>query len=80
MNFKAMSARQTFGWYFSGAIYGLCVLVVAVRSGFLYDEDMRIPAAVVFGISWIIGVIGLRLYLQNVDLTDFWSILGLKKK
>jgi hypothetical protein len=74
-----LSTVQRLGWYFSSAVYGLCL--VAIGTG---AEASGGPAPVfsiaVFLVSWLVGVFGLRLYLQDKDPTSFRSILGLDQK
>lgn len=79
MNLKELTKVQRLGWYGASLVYGLCVLAIGVKSGYLYNENISTVAASVFFIAWLAGVMGLRLHIQNVDPTDFKSILGVKK-
>lgn len=79
MKFRKMTSGQRLGWYFASTVYGLCVLAIGIQSGFLFDENIFVEAALVFILFWLVGVIGLRLYVQDVDPTSFRSIMGLKK-
>lgn len=79
MRINKLSTGQRLGWYFSSAVYGLCLVAIGTGAD-AFGGPAPILAIAVFLVSWLVGVFGLRLYLQDKDPTSFRSILGLDKK
>lgn len=77
---KPLSTGQSYGWYWASFLFGIFMVFFGIQTGYLSDQETFVFAAIVFGASWLVGVVGLRFYIQQVDPTDFMSILGLKKK
>ncbi len=74
-----LSVGQYLGWIWASAVYGLCVLYVASKSGSLESPDHLVPTAI-FIFCWLAGVGLLRIYVQDKDPMDFKDLLGLKRK
>lgn len=79
MSINKLSIGQRLGWYFSSAVYGLCLVAIGTAAD-AFGGPAPIFAIAVFLVAWLVGVFGLRLYLQDKDPTSFRSILGLDKK
>ncbi len=77
---QPLSTGQSYGWYWTSLLFGIFMVFFAIQTGYLTDQGTFVFATIVFGTSWIVGVVGLRFYIQEVDPTDFMSILGLRKK
>ena len=78
MKLKKMSNDQNTGWYLASIIYLFCILGVALNQDITWDTDEALFALGIFIFSGLVGVIGLRLYIQNIDPKDIKSILGIK--
>lgn len=76
MRFKELSDEQRKGWYIAGTIYGASILFVGHQAGALTG----VVEWLIFGLAWVAGLALLRVYIQDKDPTDFWDILGLRKK
>lgn len=80
---KPLSPGQRLGWYFASLIYGICVVAIAHGSldelDVLWDEEPWVIVAV-HALAWLVGVVLLRVYVQDKDPTDFVDIVGLKRK
>lgn len=83
MKLRKLNAAQSMGWGTSSMIYGTGLIVVFFTIGpggtaagaSSYDW----VAVAVFGAAWLVGVAGLRYYLQDKDPASFHSLLGLDK-
>lgn len=81
MKIKPLTTAQRHGWYFSSFIYGIFVFAIPGWDG-IYLNAHGIELFVICGIlglCWIVGVLGLRLYVQDKDPNNFQSLLGLRK-
>ncbi len=80
MKLKKLNKQQTIGLITASVIYALCIIFVAFgaqRDGQIAVNDSF--AVMVCGLAWFFGVIGLRVYFQNKDMSDFYDVFGLKK-
>jgi uncharacterized membrane protein len=87
MRLEKLNRQQYIGWAITSFTYGISLLIVAYinRDDFALGSDDTIfsPsnfALLVFGISWLVGVLGARFYIQDKDPNDFFSLIGIKKQ
>jgi len=74
---KPLSSLHRLGWYFASLVFGLCLVAVAVKADVVASRDSLPFAAFIFATSWLLGVVFLRFYIQQIeDPTSFKSILG----
>jgi hypothetical protein len=73
-----LSLGQRLGWYFASVGYGVCIAAIGVSADVFSGPAPEFAFAVFF-VFWIVGVIGLRFYVQDKDPTSFRSILGLSQ-
>lgn len=76
MKLKELSQAQRRGWYIAGTVYGACILFVGHQAGALTG----FVEWLIFGLAWAAGLILLRVYIQDKDPTDFWDIVGIRRK
>jgi hypothetical protein len=80
---KPLSVGQRLGWYLASLIHGACVVAIAHGSlddlDVLWAEEPWVIMAV-HAFSWLVGVALLRVYVQDKDPTDFFDIIGLKRR
>jgi hypothetical protein len=79
MRMTPLSFGQQLGWYFSSAVYGLCLIAIGFSAD-AFSGPVPEFAIGVFFACWMVGVVGMRLYLQDKDPTSFRSILGLRDR
>jgi uncharacterized membrane protein len=87
MRLNKLNRQQYIGWAIASFTYGISILIVAYlnRDDFALEFDdatfsVSNFALLVFCISWLVGVIGLRFYIQDKDPNDFLSLIGIKKQ
>jgi hypothetical protein len=78
MRLSKLSFGQRLGWYFASFVYGVCVIAVGFTHR-VFEGPTPGFAIGIFIISWLVGVLCLRIYLQDKDPTSFTSILGVDK-
>ena len=86
MKLRKMTVGQQLGWALASVIYGAGILFVAYahRDEFLGNPDNAFLTAdpvvwFALGIAWLVGVIGMRFYLQDKGPTNILSLLGIKQ-
>ncbi len=81
MKFKLqkLSRDQRLGWMGMSATCGVCFFYFAIGSDHLDSPDLWVPI-VVFTFCWLIMIGVFRLYIQDKDPLNFWSLLGFKRK
>lgn len=81
MKFKLqkLSLEQYSGWLWASFVYGICIVLIAIQSGYFDSSDQMFPIGV-FIFCWLVGVLLVRIYIQNKDPTDLKDLLRLKKK
>jgi hypothetical protein len=65
MKLKKIDDAQRLEWYVASLVYGIFVTYTATDSGFFMEGDSNWFPISVFVTSWLIGVVGIRLYLQQ---------------
>jgi hypothetical protein len=78
MRIHTLTLGQRLGWCFSSLVYGICLIAIGFSAGVFGGVDAWFAVAV-FSVAWIIGVLGLRLYVQDKDPTSFRSILAIDR-
>jgi len=74
---KPLSSLHRLGWYSASLGFGLCLVAIAVKADVFANRESFPVAAFIFGTFWLIGVVLLRFYIQQVeDPTSFKSIFG----
>ena len=78
---KPLSFVHQVAWYSASLVFGVCVFAFGIDAGAFSDEESRYAAILIFGISWLVGVLALRFYVQQIeDPTDFKSIIAAGRK
>lgn len=81
MKLRPLSHAQRIGWYWVSVFAGAWLIPVAFQVPEITEGLKNLDPAIVviFAALWGGQVFALRLYVQQVDTQDFWSIVGLRK-
>lgn len=77
--FKSLNGTQQVAWYSASLTLGLTLVLVGAFNSAFTGPSFAFPFFV-FCLSWLIGVVLLRRYIQDVDPTSLRSILGLQRR
>ena len=61
-----LSPSMRLPWYVASVTFGICVSVIAIDSGAFSDSESLGPLFI-FVLSWLCGVLLLRLFLQQAS-------------
>ncbi|MEJ5999809.1 hypothetical protein [Paucibacter soli] len=79
---RPLSPGQELGWYWASTIYGVAIALVVAGDGVLDSMGEGVEFVIpilILAAAWLVGVIGLRLYVQDKNPSDFWNILGARR-
>jgi hypothetical protein len=81
MKFKPLSSSQRVGWYWISLLAGTWLIPVAIQYPDVAEALLALnPIAVTLFIAlWVGQILAVRIYIQDVDTKDFWSIVGLRR-
>ena len=61
---EPLSLQQQVGWYVGSIVYGVSIVLIAADSGTIQGTTSDAVPIAVFGISWLVGVLGMRPIVQ----------------
>jgi hypothetical protein len=79
MRFKPLNLGQSLGWAIASLVFGVCQVVVYFALGPGASGDSDAVSVGVFFAIWLVVTLLVRLYIQDKDPTNFYSILGIKQ-
>lgn len=77
-----MTSTQRLGWAFASLVYGVTMIVVASRLGvpiWSYEGEAFVFAVAVLAACWLVGVVLMRIYLQDKDPMDLRDLFGMRR-
>lgn len=81
--FKPLTSTQRLGWAFASLTYGVTMIVVASQLGvpiWSYEGDAFVFGVVVQAACWLVGVVLMRVYLQDKDPTDLRDLFAMRRR